>query len=522
MSDDRRRVVAELASAWPLGGPAPRATPQRALALNAERVLEHCDAALRRADDARAVERVRAEASRSVRVCVWDARASRDRNRERGVGSALEGRVPASGCAVDEEAAGAPRGDAALVVCEREVGSEAGVSRDVVDDVRLSSVGVGRIVVVVERCAAGEAEATRERVARALGTPVENVFATYGVLRGSTRDVDQAVLKNPPRRSEIRERLGEDAREEEKTPASAFALDDDNDDDFAPAALHADDDERLSVEEWSDMLRDDATKCQEAAFAAVVAHVREICLLRAEKLALEYEPLRSALYARIRREASAERSDPKPAREAPKIRDAPRFAHKPNAPRSNASAQQPLGIDMIALQTMAINGVEQGANVASQVGEKVGSFLNWMVSDETEAERRRRVEQERVWQERRKQMWESQRSEREKLQHQQSQELQRQSSKGSHHSPTSSLVEGTASLVNKTAKLVDIIDGTLGADDLPKVPKVRAQRAPSPPPHMLEARLDQANERIRALEDALARFDPMHELLLSPLRSMSP
>jgi hypothetical protein len=52
------------------------------------------------------------------------------------------------------------------------------------------------------------------------------------------------------------------------------------------------------------------------------------------------------------------------------------------------------------------------------------------------------------------------------------------------HSPTASFVE-------TTSKLVDIIDGSLGG----------------------ESQLDQANARIRALEAALARYDPSHELL---------
>lgn len=140
----------------------------------------------------------------------------------------------------------------------------------------------------------------------------------------------------------------------------------------------------------------------------------------------------------------------------------------------NSAASQPLGIDMIKLQSVAISGVEQGAVVASQAAEKVGSFLNWIVSEneESEDERRRRVEHERVWHERRQKLWDAERAQRVETQNR------------GKHSPTASFVE-------TTSKLVDIIDGSLGG----------------------ESQLDQANARIRALEAALARYDPSHELL---------
>ena len=160
---------------------------------------------------------------------------------------------------------------------------------------------------------------------------------------------------------------------------------------------------------------------------------------------------------------------------------------------------------MIKLQTLAINGAEKGAQVASQVSEKVGSFLNWMVSEESEAERTKRVEQERIWQERRKAMWEAQRAERE-----QQKQRKPNSTPDLQRSPSKSFVEGTANLVNKTARFVDLIDGSLGGDDdVYRTPR----SSHSSSANALEAQLSRANARIRALEDALARHEPLHKLL---------
>ena len=151
---------------------------------------------------------------------------------------------------------------------------------------------------------------------------------------------------------------------------------------------------------------------------------------------------------------------------------------------------------MIKLQTAAISGVEQGANVASQVTEKVGSFLNWMVSEETDDERQRRQDQERMWQERRRKLWEMERASRVS-----SNVAPNLKTHGQvRHSPT-------ASFVHTTSKIVDIIDGSLGGD---------GDSTPSNEHGVtsdLKAQLDSANARVRALEAALARYEPTHELL---------
>jgi hypothetical protein len=144
---------------------------------------------------------------------------------------------------------------------------------------------------------------------------------------------------------------------------------------------------------------------------------------------------------------------------------------------------------MIKLQSVAITGVEQGANVASRVGEKVGSFLNWMVSEETPNERQRRLEQERIWQDRRKALWEQERA---------SRAANTASPNSAKHSPT-------ASFAHTASKFVDIIDHSLGGDELPAVPTQSVAQ--------LKSQLSEAHARIRALEDALSHHDPLHALL---------
>ena len=153
---------------------------------------------------------------------------------------------------------------------------------------------------------------------------------------------------------------------------------------------------------------------------------------------------------------------------------------------------------MIKLQTAAISGVEQGANVASQVTEKVGSFLNWMVSEETDDERQRRQDQERMWQERRRKLWEMERASRVS-----SNVAPNLKTHGQvRHSPT-------ASFVHTTSKIVDIIERFALRRD--------RTRSATPNEHGvtsdLKAQLDSANARVRALEAALARYEPTHELL---------
>jgi hypothetical protein len=258
-------------------------------------------------------------------------------------------------------------------------------------------------------------------------------------------------------------------------PVSAFALDDEDEDEDEGLTSIALSDAKVEREEWETIVREHAERCFEDAVDATMEQTRQFCLRRAEKLALQYEPLRSSLYQRIR----GERSKTKIVEPSIQARVAPpsQYVEEMTTTRPyklNSAASQPLGIDMIKLQSVAISGVEQGAVVASQAAEKVGSFLNWIVSEneESEDERRRRVEHERVWHERRQKLWDAERAQRVETQNR------------GKHSPTASFVE-------TTSKLVDIIDGSLGG----------------------ESQLDQANARIRALEAALARYDPSHELL---------
>ena len=510
-SEDVERVARELARAWPEKPTATRAktTPLRALGENAKRVLAHCEAHFRDGvalDAARRVRMIAREAMGELLVRVWDARSSR----ARGMGAtrfadAIRARVPESGTRVEDEV-GALSGDVGLVVCECDRDGE--ISRDVVDDVRLAACESSAIVIAVERCAFGRAEATRACVARETNVPVENVFVTYGALRGNSRGIED-VLERPPLRSEARER---EVEEEVGTPRSAFALDDE-DEDEGGTRVHASREERIEREEWEKMVRDDSERCESAVLEMAVGKLREVCLRRAEKLALEYEPLRSSLYAQIRGERaknpngasdqSAQSHSSSPS-SPPTIRAEPYVETKRRM--SSSQQHQPVpGIDMIKLQTLAINGAEKGAQVASQVSEKVGSFLNWMVSEESEAERTKRVEQERIWQERRKAMWEAQRAERE-----QQKQRKPNSTSDLQRSPSKSFVEGTANLVNKTARFVDLIDGSLGGDDdVYRTPR----SSHSSSANALEAQLSRANARIRALEDALARHEPLHKLL---------
>lgn len=502
--DAARRVRRELDAAWPPATSAssssspPRATPLRALAKNMASVLQHCRAsgvpAGAEDDEVAQVESLRAFSDEGVAVEIWDARGEEvGTSRLERVLEETRRRLPEEGVKTREASAvGGLCGDVALVVLRNPAQSG---SETVVETLRRSRTAATRTLVVVERADAKRRDEESVSVANALRVPLENVFATMGTFFDD--DDLETVLSKPPMRSAVAAlRLSTPTSSTSASPrASPFALDDDDDDDvddeFASLTLHAADEGAVGRDEWESLVREDMEKCREAAVSAVVEATRGFCLRRAEKLAIQYEPLRSSLYARIRGERSKSK---KPSPPPIKTRVAPPST-SPGFERTRSSSQ-PLGIDMIKLQTAAISGVEQGANVASQVTEKVGSFLNWMVSEETDDERRRRQEQEHIWQERRRKLWEMERASRASSNVAPNLKAHGQA----RHSPT-------ASFVHTTSKIVDIIDGSLGGDG-DSTPANKRDIASD-----LRAQLDSANARVRALEAALARYEPTHELL---------
>ena len=491
--DAARRVRRELDAAWPpatsSSTPPPRATPLRALGKNMASVLRHCRASGAPAeaenDEMGLVESLRVRSDEDVAVEVWDAREEVGTSRTERVLEETRRRLPEEGVTTREASATSGlRGDVALVVLRNPAQSG---SETVVETLRRSRTAATRTLIAVERADAKRRDEESARVANALRVPLENVFATMWTFFDD--DDLETVLSKPPMSSAVAAlRSSPHASSTSASPrASPFALDDeddDADDEFASLILHAADEGAVGRDEWESLVREDMEKCRQAAFLAVVEATRGFCLRRAEKLAIQYEPLRSSLYARIRGERIKSK---KPSASPPPIKTRV-------APPSKSS--QPLGIDMIKLQTAAISGVEQGANVASQVTEKVGSFLNWMVSEETDDERRRRQDQERMWQERRRKLWEMERASRVS-----SNVAPNLKTHGQvRHSPT-------ASFVHTTSKIVDIIDGSLGGD---------GDSTPSNEHGVtsdLKAQLDSANARVRALEAALARYEPTHELL---------
>ena len=492
--DATRRARRELDAAWPPATSSsttpPRATPLRALGKNMASVLRHCRASGAPAESANdevgLVESLRARSDEDVAVEVWDAREEVGTSRTERVLEETRRRLPEEGVTTREASATSGlRGDVALVVLRNPAQSG---SETVVETLRRSKTAATRTLIAVERADAKRRDEERARVANALRVPLENVFATMGTFFDDD-DEFETVLSKPPTSSAVAAlRSSPHASSTSASPrASPFALDDeedDADDEFASLTLHAADEGAVGRDEWESLVREDMEKCRQAAFLAVVEATRGFCLRRAEKLAIQYEPLRSSLYARIRGERIKSK---KPSASPPPIKTRV-------APPSKSS--QPLGIDMIKLQTAAISGVEQGANVASQVTEKVGSFLNWMVSEETDDERRRRQDQERMWQERRRKLWEMERASRVS-----SNVAPNLKTHGQvRHSPT-------ASFVHTTSKIVDIIDGSLGGDG-DSTPSNEHGVASD-----LKAQLDSANARVRALEAALARYEPTHELL---------
>jgi len=460
--DAATRVRDELNAAWPRGRtPASGSTPLVALAKNMSSVLQHLEAAsvvtTDADDETTQVASLRAFSEREIVVDVHERSGAATRAMREKLGAVGGTRVREAGDASGD-------GDVALVVIDGQEEIEA-----MGKILKQTGVASTRVIVLVYGAAVGTLEEARARAAREMRAPIENVFATFGILDASTSERLDSLLKNPPLRSTLE--MSAEVRVSVPEPVSAFALDDE-DDGLTSIALS---DAKVEREEWETIVREHAERCLKDAVAATVEHTRQFCLRRAEKLALQYEPLRSSLYRRIR----GERSKTKIVEPSIQARVAPpsQYVEETTSTRPyklNPAASQPLGIDMIKLQSVAISGVEQGAVVASQAAEKVGSFLNWIVSEneESEDERRRRIEHERIWHERRQKLWDAERAQRTETQNR------------GKHSPTASFVE-------TTSKLVDIIDGSLGG----------------------ESQLDRANARIRALEAALARYDPSHELL---------
>lgn len=513
--DATTRIRRELELAWPVDATAPpKSTPLRALARNMRAVLGHCADALLDDDESGAAVQAREEttqveslmrfAETDVSVDAYDGR--RRTAQATSSSSSLSSLDEALKCegvgirwvASDDGGVDRIGGDVSFVLidyasvaddrgCAIENGNAAAALVDLDlewmagEKVRRATTASTRMVIACEGVDVEGKEAARRELARMFRVPLENVFVTFGAMIGSSTDVTKTL--KPPRRSAV---------SPVQAPVNAFALDDDDNDDDALSSKNVD--ATIGMDEWEGMVRADAEACARDAIACVVARTREFCLRRCEKLATQYEPLRSSLYARIRGERAAKSEAAQ--RKALRVplpseyveNNAPRIQQR----RTGGNSPQPLGIDIEKLQSVAISGVEQGANVASQVGTKVGSFLNWMVSEETETERRRRVDQERVWQERRRAMWEQQRAERTEA------SQQRLPSSGGattqHRSPT-------ASFVNTTSKIVDMIDGSLGGE---------SQDTTS----VAHRELCAARERIKALEDALRRVDPTNELLL--------
>ena len=509
MADDaaRMRIRRELAETWDVDGVgdgdgARRVSALRAMAENMRAVLAHCasvdgdDGEDDGGDDERAqVRSLLMVAARDVVVRVVGVEGEGELARAARSAVNVEG-VTVTTTTTSDGGGGGGGGDTADVVLCVVDGQSPRVLEDVDEAVKRSrAASRSRVAVVVEAADAGRF--TRESVAAASRVPVENVFVTHGLFPGSRADI-RRVLAAPPKRSEVASASisARKATAPLPSPASAFALDDDDDDDEEEDAQEDNGDARMPLDEWAAYVRADAAKCRDTVLRAVMLMTREVVLRLAEKLALQYEPLRSTLYARIRGEKSRHRVQKVIQRVAPPSasdEDAADAVQRRRYSSSNVGAA-PLGIDVDKFRSVALQGVEQGATVATQVGEKVGSFLNWMVSEETDAERRRREAQESAWRERRKQLWEQERAAREAAKSTPDDGRgQSPRAYAAKHSPT-------ASFVTTTTALVDMLDSSLGGDD--NDARVGHQ-----------SKIAAAEARIRALEAALRALDPHHALL---------
>ena len=510
MADDaaRMRIRRELAETWDVDGVgdgdgARRVSALRAMAENMRAVLAHCasvdgdDGEDDGGDDERAqVRSLLMVAARDVVVRVVGVEGEGELARAARSAVNVEGVTVTTTTTSDGGGGGGGGGDTADVVLCVVDGQSPRVLEDVDEAVKRSrAASRSRVAVVVEAADAGRF--TRESVAAASRVPVENVFVTHGLFPGSRADI-RRVLAAPPKRSEVASASisARKATAPLPSPASAFALDDDDDDDEEEDAQEDNGDARMPLDEWAAYVRADAAKCRDTVLRAVMLMTREVVLRLAEKLALQYEPLRSTLYARIRGEKSRHRVQKVIQRVAPPSasdEDAADAVQRRRYSSSNVGAA-PLGIDVDKFRSVALQGVEQGATVATQVGEKVGSFLNWMVSEETDAERRRREAQESAWRERRKQLWEQERAAREAAKSTPDDGRgQSPRAYAAKHSPT-------ASFVTTTTALVDMLDSSLGGDD--NDARVGHQ-----------SKIAAAEARIRALEAALRALDPHHALL---------
>ena len=516
MADDaaRMRIRRELAETWDVDGGegegARRVSALCAMAENMRAVLAHCasvggdDDEDDEDDDERAqVRSLLMVASRDVVVRVVGVEGEGE---EGELARAARSAVNVEGVTVTTtttttttttSGGGGGHDTADVVLCVVD-GQSPRVLEDVDEAVKRSRAASRlRVAVVVEAANAGRF--TRESVAAASRVPVENVFVTHGLVSGSRADLGR-VLAAPPKRSEVASAsisARKAATASLPSPASAFALDDDDDDEDEENAQEDDGDARMPLDEWAAYVRADAAKCRDEALRAVMLMTREVVLRLAEKLALQYEPLRSTLYARIRGEKSRQRVQKVIQRVAPPSasdEDAAADVQRRRYSSSNVGAA-PLGIDVDKFRSVALQGVEQGATVATQVGEKVGSFLNWMVSEETDAERRRREAQESAWRERRKQLWEQERAAREAA------KSTPDNSRGQSPRAYAAKHSPTASFVTTTTALVDMLDSSLGGND----DDARVAHH--------QSKIAAAEARIRALESALRQLDPHHALL---------
>jgi len=243
--------------------------------------------------------------------------------------------------------------------------------------------------------------------------------------------------------------------------SSAFAIEDEDEEE-----------DDASEGEWRAFASADVEKCVMACARRCEELATASAEARAETLERECEPLRRELYATIRNTSV-------------KVRDEARVGGGVGARDGVRRAGGTLrGEDRAeTVRATAAKGVEIGESVANAVTGKAVEFLNWMTSDETEDERRRRVDEERVWRERRKALWEAERAAR----------AMRTPELASSPRP---VAKHTAAFVNTATAFVDMLDDSLGGDD-----------------GAIGNKLAAAEARSRALEAALRALDPKHPLL---------
>jgi len=103
--------------------------------------------------------------------------------------------------------------------------------------------------------AVGTLEEARARAARETRAPIENVFATFGILDESTSERLDSLLKNPPLRSTLE--TSAEVRVSVPEPVSAFALDDEDEDEGLTSIALSD--AKVEREEWETIVREHAS-----------------------------------------------------------------------------------------------------------------------------------------------------------------------------------------------------------------------------------------------------------------------